>query len=77
MANGPPTPPPTTQTEIQDASRTVVPAQSSSSAPVAPAPQARQDAYQTGFPRIAELASAGDYEGLIRFAEYLDLRVCE
>jgi len=73
MANGPPTPPPTTQTEIQDANRTVVPpAEPSSSAPAAPS-QTRQDAYQTSFPRIVELASASDFKGLIKYAEYVDI----
>jgi COP9 signalosome complex subunit 8 len=74
MANGPPTPPPTTVTELQDEARenpTVQPPPSSSST-TAPT---KQDPYQVVFPAIADLASQYNFQGLIETAEISDLNV--
>ncbi|KAJ7311509.1 COP9 signalosome [Mycena albidolilacea] len=75
MSTGPPTPPPTSATEIQDAARTIVPPvpAASTSAP-APAPQtARQDGFTQIFPEIASFAAEKQYPGLIRLAEAHDI----
>ncbi|KAJ6531230.1 COP9 signalosome [Mycena capillaripes] len=74
MSTGPPTPPPSSATEIQDAARTVVPPlpAASTSAP-APAPQVRQDAFTHIFPEIASLASEKKFSALIRLAEARDV----
>ncbi|KAJ7085677.1 COP9 signalosome [Mycena belliarum] len=75
---GPPTPPPISETEIQDATRTVVPPlpAASTSAPVpeaAPPPQARQDNFTQIFPQIASLASEKNFRELIQVAELNDV----
>ncbi|KAJ7681769.1 hypothetical protein B0H17DRAFT_869821, partial [Mycena rosella] len=75
---GPPTPPPTSATEIQDATRTVVPPlpAASTSTPVpaaAPPPQTRQDAFTQIFPQIGSLAAENDFLGLIHVAETHDI----
>ncbi|KAJ7481183.1 hypothetical protein B0H11DRAFT_2024585 [Mycena galericulata] len=78
MSTGPPTPPPSSATEIQDATRTVVPPlpAASTSAPVAaaahPPPQAREDVYTQIFPQIGSLASEKKYAELISLAESAD-----
>ncbi|KAF7337961.1 CSN8-PSD8-EIF3K domain-containing protein [Mycena venus] len=74
MSTGPPTPPPSSATEIQDAARTIVPPvpAASTSAP-APAPQARQDNFTQIFPQIASLASEKNYLDLIKFVERNDI----
>jgi hypothetical protein len=76
MANGPPTPPPTTVTELQDEARgnAIVPP------PVVPASaegtvSTNQDPYQQVFPGIADLASQSNYHDLIQTAEISDLNV--
>jgi len=73
MANGPPTPPPTTEAEIQDEARQ----HAETVAPSTPAPQVvstEEDAYwQSIFPTIADLASESNFEELIRIAESADL----
>ncbi|KAJ7137787.1 COP9 signalosome, partial [Mycena epipterygia] len=73
---GPPTPPPSSATEIQDATRTVIPplpaASTSAAAPVAP-PSQRQDQYTHIFPQIASLASENNFRDLIRVAEAHDI----
>ncbi|KAJ7749549.1 COP9 signalosome [Mycena maculata] len=76
MSTGPPTPPPISATEIQDATRTVVPPlpAASTSTPVVAAPQApRQDMYTQLFPQIASLASEKNFVQLIRAAEGCDI----
>ncbi|KAJ7461543.1 COP9 signalosome [Mycena latifolia] len=78
MSTGPPTPPPTSATEIQDAARTVVPPlpAASTSAPVpaaAPPPQARQDYFTQLFPQIGSLASEKKFSELILVAERHDI----
>ncbi|KAJ7685587.1 hypothetical protein DFH06DRAFT_1158916 [Mycena polygramma] len=83
---GPPTPPPTSATEIQDATRTIVPplpaASTSTSTPAAPASapaqappaaQTRQDDFSRIFPQIASLASEKKFSQLARFAEENDI----
>ncbi|KAJ6618863.1 COP9 signalosome, partial [Mycena sp. CBHHK59/15] len=74
---GPPTPPPSSATEIQDATRTLVPPApaASTSAPAATAqpPQARQDSYTSIFPQIGSLASERKFTELIRIAEFTDM----
>ncbi|KAF5380986.1 hypothetical protein D9615_004111 [Tricholomella constricta] len=72
MANGPPTPPPSTEAEIQDEARNpaenVVPA-------TTPQPSAQQqdDAYQSAFPAIADLALQLKFRELIQLAETSEL----
>ncbi|KAF7295526.1 CSN8-PSD8-EIF3K domain-containing protein [Mycena indigotica] len=65
---GPPTPPPSSATEIQDAARTSAPP-----AAAAPAPQSVvSDHFTQIFPRIATLATEKKYKELIRLAELND-----
>jgi len=68
MTNGPPTPPPTTATELQDEARgnSIVPP------PVSTAPT-KHDPYQHIFPAIADLASQSNFQDLIQNAEIGDL----
>ncbi|KAF7311348.1 CSN8-PSD8-EIF3K domain-containing protein [Mycena kentingensis (nom. inval.)] len=68
---GPPTPPPTSATELQDAARASVPPSASSSS--VPAAARAPDILQQLFPSIASLASEQKYKELIRFAEYNDI----
>lgn len=81
MANGPPTPPPTTETEIQDEARTNQPppavAHATEPATVTvPVPQpVPQDSYERKFPNIVGLASQGNWKELIQFAELSELVV--
>ncbi|KAJ7940203.1 COP9 signalosome [Mycena leptocephala] len=65
---------PVSATEIQDATRTVVPPlpAASTSAP-APVPQARQDSFTQTFPQIASLASEKKFLELTRAAEPRDI----
>ncbi|KAJ7112385.1 COP9 signalosome [Mycena crocata] len=76
MSTGPPTPPPSSATEIQDATRTVAPplpaASTSAAAPTAPPTQMRQDGFTQLFPQIASLASEKNFLGLIQLAQYRD-----
>ncbi|KAJ7633007.1 COP9 signalosome [Roridomyces roridus] len=84
MSGGPPTPPPISATEIQDATRTIVPplpaaaaaASTSTSAPVAaaaPPPPPREDHYTLIFPEIASLASDKKFVALTSLAERNDI----
>ena len=74
---GPPTPPPTTATELLDEEKDRAP----SVAPAPPvqspqeAPQPQQDPYQLVFPTIADLASKGDLHELIHVAEHTEIVV--
>lgn len=70
MANGPPTPPLTTATELQDEAR----GNSSVQAPVSTVPT-KQDPYQHIFPAIADLAAQSNFQDLIQSAEISDLNV--
>ncbi|KAJ6502095.1 COP9 signalosome [Mycena sanguinolenta] len=70
---GPPTPPPSSATEIQDATRTIVPpVPAASTSASAPAP-ARQDIFTQIFPEIVSLAAEHRYIELIDLAEYRDV----
>ncbi|KAH7923556.1 hypothetical protein BV22DRAFT_1036186 [Leucogyrophana mollusca] len=88
MAQGPPTPPPMSATELQDEARDSIlnagessarTAPGSSSAPTsvtanAPAQtSAVQDIYQQLFPRIVDLVSRGEFVEITRLAEGYDL----
>jgi COP9 signalosome complex subunit 8 len=77
MANGPPTPPPTTAAELQDEARASQPtSQATGSTPTVPPPAPpKQDSYQYIFPVIASLASQSNFTALIRTAEHSDLNV--
>jgi COP9 signalosome complex subunit 8 len=79
MANGPPTPPPTTATEFIDEARESAPAtEPTVGTPVLPQAQSRsppQDAYRFAFPTIASLAGGGSFRELIQAAEEFDLNV--
>ncbi|KAF7363848.1 CSN8-PSD8-EIF3K domain-containing protein [Mycena sanguinolenta] len=68
---GPPTPPPSSATEIQDATRTIVPPVPAASTS-APAP-ARQDNFTQIFPEIVSLAAEKRYVELIDLAEFRDV----
>ncbi|KAF9454615.1 hypothetical protein P691DRAFT_692321 [Macrolepiota fuliginosa MF-IS2] len=68
MANAPPTPPPTTATELHDQSRS----QGSSSNPPPPS-SAAPDTFPPSFPLIVDLASKAQYRELIRKAEETDV----
>jgi COP9 signalosome complex subunit 8 len=75
MANGPPTPPPTTATELQDEARgnsTVPPPVPASAEGTA---STIQDPYEQIFPAIADLASQSNFHDLIQTAEISDLNV--
>ncbi|KAG6862058.1 hypothetical protein C0995_007188 [Termitomyces sp. Mi166 len=71
MANGPPTPPPTTETEIQDQAR-VQNLPTTVALPL-PAP-IEPDAFQAAFAAIVDLASQSNFQGLIRAAENANLQ---
>ncbi|KAJ3728483.1 COP9 signalosome [Lentinula raphanica] len=89
MANGPPTPPPTTDVEIQDEARmsdaaaptspfvesSDQPSEASSSIQPPPPPQSvqQQDSYQLILPKIAELASQKQWLELIHVAEITEI----
>ena len=69
MVNAPPTPPPLSTTELQDAARassSQLPTETQASAP---------DVYQLRFPAIVDAASRGDYRAVARIAEDIDLTV--
>ena len=68
---GPPTPPPTTITELQDAAR----AEPVAEPPPQTALSTEHDPYRNIFPTIAELASHYDFTRLIQTAENSDLNV--
>ncbi|KAG6334731.1 hypothetical protein ID866_4349 [Astraeus odoratus] len=79
MTQGPPTPPPSSTTEIQDQVRDAVASAaegssntSAESAPPTPAPVA--DSYQQAFPQICDLASQSDFSALAQFSELSDLK---
>ncbi|GLB34789.1 putative CSN8/PSMD8/EIF3K family protein [Lyophyllum shimeji] len=73
MANGPPTPPPTTEAEIQDEARQPVEPVAHNVLPPQAGPT-DQDAYwQSILPTIADLASQSSFDELIRIAESADL----
>ncbi|KAI6045600.1 hypothetical protein EDC04DRAFT_2888617 [Pisolithus marmoratus] len=78
MAQGPPTPPPTSTTEIQDQVRDAVLDRSSDPpaerAPSPPLPGPPLDAYQQAFPNIYELAIQRDFSALAHYAETMDLK---
>lgn len=68
MANGPPTPPPTTDIELQDEARG-----SSITEPILPTTD--EDTYTNIFPTIADLASRSNFHALIQTAEHSDVNV--
>ncbi|CAK5277534.1 unnamed protein product [Mycena citricolor] len=73
MSSGPLTPPPSTETEIEDAARTVgSPAPADSASTAASAASLTPDAFTRLFPQIASFATEGDYSALIRTAEAHD-----
>jgi len=78
---GPPTPPPTTATEMADEARTSTPivAESSTAVPSPVTPvqpkQAVQDTYQLLFPTLEDLAYQNNYRQIINVAERGDLKV--
>ncbi|KAL4067790.1 hypothetical protein J3A83DRAFT_4374124 [Scleroderma citrinum] len=81
MAQGPPTPPPTSTTELQDQVRDSVtgdigPSSSTlvESAVIAPQPAPSIDIYQQVFPQICELALRRDLSELAQYAELFDLK---
>lgn len=78
---GPPTPPPTTATEMADEARTSAPivAEPSTAVPPPAAPvqpkQPAQDTYQLLFPTLENLAYQNNYRQIIDIAERGDLKV--
>lgn len=73
MVNAPPTPPPTTATELQDQSRSLP--QASSSNPPPPPAQTTQDSFPATFPLIVDFAAKAQYRELILKAEETDVLV--
>jgi hypothetical protein len=78
MANGPPTPPPTTAVELIDEAREK--AMNTQPAPVATEPQQQQqpsghDPFQEMFPTITNLAAQGKFLDLINVAEQTEINV--
>lgn len=80
---GPPTPPPTSQTEIADEARAAVPVAVDPSLALPPATvapiqqkQGPQDSYQLLFPTLANLAFQDEYKQIVAVAEREDLKVC-
>ncbi|KAG6851289.1 hypothetical protein H0H93_011725 [Arthromyces matolae] len=69
MVNGPPTPPPTTETEIQDEARNSAENIQSVASDSISSTTTPQDAFQAVFPTIIDLASQSNFHGLIRAAE--------
>jgi hypothetical protein len=77
MANGPPTPPPTSATEIQDQEKDKTLNSGPETSPdPPPQSQPRQDPYELTFPTIAHLAAEGEFHELIRVAEQTEMNVC-
>lgn len=80
MAQGPPTPPPTSTTEFQDQVRDSVTGGTgtSSGTPEENTSMARPtpviDTYQQAFPQICEFALRGDFPALVQYAELSDLK---
>jgi COP9 signalosome complex subunit 8 len=79
---GPPTPPPSSETELLDQARTdaiaPAPPAAATSAPAATpqtsqTKQPPQDVYHFVLPKLASLAAQSDYSELIRVAEHADL----
>jgi len=68
---GPPTPPPTTITELEDAAR----AEPVAEPPPSTVPSTEHDPYRNIFLTIAELASQFDFARLIQIAENSDVNV--
>jgi len=81
MANGPPTPPPTSATELQDEARsqapsnTVQPVSTPRAAPQAIQSRQLSDVYHRVLHKLANLAGHNDYQALVRLAEKTDLNV--
>lgn len=78
MTQGPPTPPPTSTTEIQDQVRDAVldgssdpPAERAHSPPLL---VPTMDTYQQAFPNIYELAIQRDFSEVVRYSETIDLK---
>ncbi|KIK31024.1 hypothetical protein PISMIDRAFT_128886 [Pisolithus microcarpus 441] len=78
MTQGPPTPPPTSTTEIQDQVRDAVldgssdrPAERAHSPPLS---VPTMDTYQQAFPNIYELAIQRDFSEVVRYSETIDLK---
>jgi COP9 signalosome complex subunit 8 len=73
MVNGPPTPPATTPTELQDEARTNSSIADTSAPPSAPSvPQNIPEIFQTVIPQMAEAIAKNDYEHLVDIAERED-----
>ncbi|KAL0946812.1 hypothetical protein HGRIS_012981 [Hohenbuehelia grisea] len=77
MSGGPPTPPPTTAVEIEDAAKAdqvaVQPKVETSSVAALAIVPPRQDVYQVAFPAIVDLALRHSFKDLIQLAEGKDL----
>lgn len=76
MVNGPPTPPPTTETELHDQARMPVSSPVADNAvPLQVESTARPETYRQFLPIIGELIAKKDFEGLVRVAETVDIQV--
>ncbi|EAU88732.2 hypothetical protein CC1G_01105 [Coprinopsis cinerea okayama7 len=74
MVNGPPTPPPTTSVELQEAAQASASAQEQgSTSQPAPLSSTNPDDYQRALPVIREAASRCDWDALISRAETVDV----
>lgn len=74
MSIAPPTPPPTTSTELQDIAQGSAPAASQSPPPSQPqnAPSAVPDPYQVAFIGLSQIASQDNWIELVKVAEQVD-----
>ena len=87
IMTGPPTPPPSSDLEIQDAARNTVPPEAApgvpqtthlpanGAQPTSPTTALQQNRYRNHFQSIAALAAEEKYAQLIKFAEDIDMSV--
>ena len=73
MVLSPPTPPPTSTTELRDAARAQETVENAAQSSLSQGSTA--DPYQMHFPGVVDLVSRSDYQGLVQFAEERDSMV--
>ncbi|KIK98084.1 hypothetical protein PAXRUDRAFT_824267 [Paxillus rubicundulus Ve08.2h10] len=74
MAQGPPTPPPTSATELRDEARDAhIPPSAASASQSSTGPPPTPDQYLQAFPQIRDLALRSDFAAVVQYAELHDL----
>ncbi|KAH7889525.1 hypothetical protein F5I97DRAFT_1844907 [Phlebopus sp. FC_14] len=73
MNQGPPTPPPTSTTELRDEARDSAVSTSKTSSSFSQFPPAAVDSYQQAFPQIYEFAMRNDFSAVAQLAQIHDL----